>query len=271
MFGVGLRTTHYSRLESNSDSQLDWFEILTENHLGSQGRPQTILAHLRQRYPFSFHGVSLNIASHEPLNLDYLRQLKRFADEYQPILISDHLCWTGLAERNLHNLLPIPYTPENLNYLARRIDQVQTVLERPLALENLSAYFDFKTSTLREWEFLAQLAQEADCKLLLDLNNIYVNACNHGFDARTYIDAIPADRIAQYHLAGYTDLGTHLFDTHSQAVYPDVWALYRYALQSKGLHPTLIEWDDEIPEFEVLEAEALKAKAIWQELQVSDV
>ncbi len=271
MFGVGLRTRHYTRLESDLESELDWFEILTENHLGSQGRPHLILEHLRQRYPFSFHGVSLNIASHEPLNRDYLTQLKAFAQEYKPVLISDHLCWTGLASANLHNLLPIPYSSENIDYLAARIQTVQNFLEQPLALENLSAYFNFKSSSLTEWDFLAQLAEQADCKLLVDINNIYVNATNHGFDAKVYLDAIPADRIAQYHLAGYSDLGTHLFDTHSQAVFPAVWELYRYALQTKGLRPTLIEWDDEIPDFEVLEAEALKAKAIWQELQLNHV
>lgn len=266
MFGVGLRSTHYSKLEQDLSSQLDWFEILTENHLDSDGRPQRILEHIHQRYPLSFHGVSMNIANCEPLSFDYLKRLKTFIAKYRPIIVSDHLCWTGLAHANLHNLLPFPYTAESMAFLRERITLVQDYLERRIALENLSAYFNFKESTLDEWEFLAQLSESADCLILLDINNLYVNSVNHQFDPFAYIDAIPTDRIAQYHLAGFSELDKFLFDTHSKPVYDKVWELYEYALKTKGLKPTLIEWDEDIPDFETLEAEAMKAKSIWKSL-----
>ena len=241
-------------------------KILTENHLNSAGRPRTILDRVAQRYPLSFHGVSLNIACHQALDFQYLKSLKQMIQDYQPIIVSDHLCWTGLAHANLHNLLPLPYTPESITFLTERIEIVQDYLERKIALENLSAYFDFKASTMSEWDFIAQLAESADCLLLLDINNLYVNSVNHQFDPHTYIDAIPAERIVEYHLAGYSELDKFLFDTHSKPVYPDVWKLYEYTLKTKGIRPTLLEWDDEIPEFEVVEAEVLKAKAIWETL-----
>lgn len=266
MFGVGLRSCHYRRLEQSLDTELDWFEALTENHLGSQGRPLRILEHVASRYPLSLHGVSLNLAAAQPLDYSYLRQLKAMIQRFQPLLVSDHLCWTGLAQANLHNLLPVPYHPDTLEWLVPRIRQVQDYLECQLALENLSAYFGFQQSSLSEWDFLAQLAEAADCLILLDLNNLYVNACNQGFEPLDYLQALPPERVAQYHLAGYTDTGSFLFDTHSQPVFPEVWQLYRQALQILGLRPTLLEWDENIPDFESLQAEALKAKAIWQAL-----
>ncbi|MEZ0375035.1 MAG: DUF692 domain-containing protein [Candidatus Sericytochromatia bacterium] len=267
IFGVGLRAQHYARLEQDLETGLDWFEILTENHLGSHGRPRQILEQLQPRYPLGFHGVALNIASHEPLDFDYLTLLRDFIRDHEPILVSDHLCWTGLQQANLHNLLPIPYNPATLDYLAGRIRTVQDFLGREIALENLSAYVGFTSTSMSEWDFLAQLAQKADCYLLVDINNLYVNAVNHGFDPRVYLDGLPAERIVQYHLAGYSDTGGFLFDTHSRPVYPAVWELYAYALKTKGMRPTLIEWDEDIPDFATLEAEALKARKIWEDLQ----
>lgn len=266
LFGAGLRACHFSRLEQQIETRLDWFEILTENHLGSQGRPRRILAQLAPRYPLGFHGVSLNLGSHEPLNYAYLTALRDFADEFDPIIVSDHLCWTGLRQAHLHNLLPIPYSEASLDYLVGRIQAVQAFLGRAIAVENLSAYLGFKASTMPEWEFLARLAEAADCHLLLDINNLYVNAVNQGFEPKLYLDAIPARRIAQYHLAGHTDTGRFLFDTHAAPVADPVWELYAYALRSKGVKPTLIEWDDAVPEFEVLEAEVLRARRIWEAL-----
>lgn len=266
LFGAGLRACHFSWLEQQLETRLDWFEILTENHLGSQGRPRRMLELLAPRYPLGFHGVSLNLASHEPLDSAYLTALRDFVDEFEPIIVSDHLCWTGLQQANLHNLLPIPYSESSLAYLVARIQAVQALLGRRIAVENLSAYVGFKSSTMPEWEFLARLAQAADCYLLLDINNLYVNAINQGFEPRRYLDAIPAERIAQYHLAGHTDTGRFLFDTHAAPVADPVWELYAYALRSKGVKPTLIEWDDAVPAFEVLEAEVLRARRIWEAL-----
>lgn len=264
LFGVGLRKEHFARLEARPETRLDWFEILSENHLGSQGRPLSILSHLAPRYRLGFHGVAMNLAAHEPLNQAYFAELKELIDRFDPLLVSDHLCWTGLEQANLHNLLPIPYTEASLDWVAGRIRQAQAWLGRRIAIENLSAYVGFASSTLSEWDFLARLAEAADCYLLLDLNNLYVNAVNQGFDPLVYLAAVPAGRIAQYHLAGHSDTGRYLFDTHSAPVPSPVWALYAEALRTKGIRPTLIEWDDEVPDFEVLEAEALKAKAIWE-------
>lgn len=210
--------------------------------------------------------MSLNIAGSEPLNREYLQALRRFIADFEPLIVSDHLCWTGLSQNQLHNLLPVPYHPDLLPWLSERISEVQDQLGRRIALENLSAYVAFGEDSMSEWDFLAALAQRADCQILLDLNNLYVNAVNHGFDPEVYLAAIPAERIAQYHLAGYSDTGEFLFDTHDHPVYPPVWDLYARALETKGPRPTLIEWDDHLPDFARLEAEALAARRLWEQL-----
>ncbi len=260
--GVGLRSEHYTDLENSLETNVNWFEALTENHLDSKGRPFEILERVRQQYPLSFHGVSLSIAGHEELRPDYLKRLKEFYDYFEPEIISDHLCWTGLNDSNFHNLLPFAFTKENLNFLSDRINYVQDFLNRQISLENLSAYFDYKKSEMTEWEFIANLLKKSGHKQLLDVNNIYVNSKNHKFDPKIYIDAIPTESISHIHLAGFTDMGEFLFDTHSNPVFDEVWDLYRYTISTKGAIPTLIEWDEDIPSFEILQNEALKAKEI---------
>jgi uncharacterized protein (UPF0276 family) len=266
MVGVGLRTEHYSRLEESLDTKVDFFEALTENHMNSAGRPLKILERIRQDYPLTFHGVSLNIAHHSGLNYSYMKKVKELIIPFEPMIVSDHLCWTGAPETNLHNLLPFPYNEETLEFLISRVDEVQSFMGRELVLENLSAYFDYKESTMKEWEFLSLLSKRSGCKLLFDVNNIYVNSQNQKFDPHEYIDAIEGDSIAEIHLAGFTDMGDFLFDTHSNPVYPQVWELYRKATEKAPHAPSLVEWDDDIPEFEALEAEAIKARLIINEV-----
>jgi len=269
LFGAGLRSAFFPRLETNLKTRLDWFEVISENVIFSRGRPRQILDLVAQHYPISLHGVSLNLASCEALDYTYLWALRKLIWEYRPLHISDHLCWTGLAHQNLHNLLPLPYTPTLLDYLCPRIEQVQDYLGCPLLLENLSAYLDFKESSLSEADFLTELSRRTGCLILLDINNVYVNSQNQGFDPLTFIDALPSEAIAQYHLAGYSEAQGFLFDTHSQPVYPEVWELYRYALKIHGIRPTLLEWDDQIPELERVEAEVEKARLIWAELAMT--
>ncbi|GAB4413146.1 MAG: DUF692 domain-containing protein [Bacteriovoracaceae bacterium] len=263
--GIGLRTPHFSAWEEFPPKEINYLEALSENHMTSRGRPYHILEKLRDQYALSFHGVSLSIARHDGLDQKYLKMLKAFIDEFNPLVVSDHLCWTGLPHQNAHNLLPVPYNQKSLEFIRSRVLQVQDFLKREIALENLSAYVDFKTSTMNEWEFWKSLLQQTDCKMMLDLNNVYVNAKNHQFDAKAYIDAIPYEKIAQVHLAGFTDMGKFLFDTHSRPVYPEVWNLYRHLNQSKGPVNTIVEWDDDIPELKVVIEEALKAKNIMEE------
>lgn len=267
LFGAGLRTAFFPRLEADLETRLDWFEVISENVMFSRGRPRQMLTQVASCYPIGLHGVSLNIASSETLDFTYLRTLRELMREIRPLRVSDHLCWTGLAHHNLHNLLPFPYTPAMLDYLCQRVELVQDYLGCPILLENLSAYLEFQESTLSEWEFLAELSRRSGCQLLLDINNVYVNSQNQGFEPRAFVDAIPVGAIAQYHLAGYSEDDGFLFDTHSQPVYPEVWGLYRYALQTKGIHPTLLEWDDEIPALERVEAEVERARDIWREVQ----
>jgi uncharacterized protein (UPF0276 family) len=258
--GIGLRTVHFSHILSHRP-KIDWFEVLSENFLDTEGRPLYVLDQVTERYPVALHGVSMGIGNTDPLNLDYLRKLKALAKRTRAHWVSDHLCWTGIAGRNVHDLLPMPYTEEALAHTAERVKAVSEILERPLILENPSSYVEFKASSMPEWEFLARLAEEADCGLLLDVNNVYVSSFNHSFDPRTYIDAIPADRVVQYHLAGHTNKGTHILDTHSDYALREVWELYRRAWARTGPTATLYEWDEDIPEFDVVHAEALKARA----------
>ncbi len=257
--GVGLRTVHFPYLLRHQP-EVDWFEVISENFIDSHGRPRYVLDQLAERYPIVMHGVSLSIGSTDPLNLDYLRKLKSLADAVQAKWVSDHVCWTGVASRNSHDLLPLPYHEQSLQHVVERIRIVQDVLQRQLVLENPSSYVTFTASTMSEAEFVARMAEEADCGLLLDVNNIYVSSINHDFDAFEYLDAIPAHRVVQFHLAGHTNLGTHLIDTHDNHVTDPVWELYRKAHLLTGGASTLLEWDAKIPPFPIVHAEVMKAR-----------
>jgi uncharacterized protein (UPF0276 family) len=259
-FGVGLRAGHYPHILAQRPP-VDWFEAITENYLDSGGRPLHVLEQVRRDYPVALHGVALSIGSTDPLDADYLVRLRRLIDRIEPALVTDHLCWTGVAGRQLYDLLPLPYTEETLIHVTERVRRVQDALGRRIALENPSTYLGFSHSRLGEWDFLAALAEAADCGLLLDVNNVYVSAHNLGFDPVRYIDAIPNDRVAQIHLAGFSDMGTFLFDTHSAPVHEDVWALYRRAVRRFGAAATLVEWDADIPPFERLQAEVERARS----------
>jgi uncharacterized protein (UPF0276 family) len=208
------------------------------------------------------HGVSMSVGSTDPVDFDYLRRLKRLAERVRPAWVSDHVCWTGLAHHSSHDLLPVPYNDDTLAHLIQRVRVVQDFLERPLVLENPSTYVEFTSSTMTEWDFLAELARAADCALLLDVNNIYVSCFNHGWDADAYLAAIPYERVAQFHLAGHTNHGTHIIDTHNGRVIDEVWDLYRRAHALSGGRATLLEWDDDIPAFDVVQAEALRARDV---------
>jgi uncharacterized protein (UPF0276 family) len=261
--GIGLRTVHFGDILAKH-APVDWFEVLSENFLDTGGRPMFILDKVVERYPVALHGVSLGIGNTDPLNREHLRKLKALATRTRAHWVSDHLCWTGILGRNTHDLLPMPYTEESLRHTTARVRQVSELLERPLVLENPSSYVEFASSSMPEWEFLSRLSEDADCGLLLDVNNVYVSSFNHGFEAEVYVDAIPADRVVQYHLAGHTNKGTHIIDTHSDHAIPAVWELYRRAWARTGPTATLYEWDENIPELEVVLAEASKARA-WRE------
>ena len=227
--------------------------------MDSGGRPRYILDQIAERYPIVMHGVSMSIGSTDPINHDYLHRLKRLADGTGARWISDHVCWTGVAGRNTHDLLPIPFNEESLTHVVERIRVVQDVLERPLVLENPSSYVTFADSSMSEWEFISRMAEEADCGLLLDVNNVYVSSVNHDFDPVAYIESVPYERVVQVHLAGHTNMGTHLIDTHDGRVVDQVWELYRLAHELTGGFSTLLEWDAKIPPFEILHAELMKA------------
>lgn len=259
-FGVGLRPQHFGYVLAHWP-RVDWFEIISENFMDSGGWPRRVLAQVAERYPVVMHGVSLSIGSADPLDFDYLTRLKRLAQEIGARWVSDHLCWTGVWGRNTHDLLPVPLDEATLRHVVARVRTVQDFLERPLVLENPSSYLSFASDTLREWEFIAALAEEADCRLLLDVNNVYVSSVNHGFDPVAYIESLPRARIVQIHLAGHTHCGTHIVDTHDGHVAARVWELYGRACQHTGSISTLVEWDANIPEFPVLHAEVLKAHA----------
>jgi uncharacterized protein (UPF0276 family) len=256
--GIGLRASHFGEILSRWP-KLDWFEVLSENYMDTGGRPLWVLDQVAERYPVVLHGVSLSIGSSDPLDREYLRKLKALAERTKARWVSDHLCWTGVLGRNTHDLLPLPYDEPTLRHVVGRVRQVQDLLERPIALENPSSYVAFAASTMSEWEFLARLAEAADCALLLDVNNVYVSAFNHGFEAERYIDAVPPDRVVQYHLAGHTNKGTHIIDTHSGPALDAVWALYARAAARTGPVSTLFEWDEAIPSFDEVRAEAAKA------------
>lgn len=257
--GVGLRTVHFRHILKHQPD-VDWFEIISENFMDSQGRPRYVLNQIAERYPIVMHGVSLSIGSTDPLDIEYLGKLKRLADEVSARWISDHVCWTGVVGRNSHDLLPIPLNDDTLRHVVKRIRSVQEVIERPLVLENPSSYLTFADSTMTEWEFLGRMAEEADCRLLLDVNNVYVSSFNHDYDPWEYIRSVPHERVVQFHVAGHTNLGTHCIDTHDGHVTQAVWKLYHLAHRLTGGVSTLLEWDAKIPEFPVIHAEVLKAR-----------
>jgi hypothetical protein len=260
-FGVGLRRPHYSHvLETNPE--MDWFEVISENFMVDGGRPRHVLERVRERYAIVLHGVSLSIGSTDPLDDDYLDTLVALVRRVNPAWVSDHLCWTGVGGRNAHDLLPLPYTEEAIAHVGDRIARVQDRLGRQILIENVSSYLNYRHSTVPEWEFLAAVATRADCGILLDVNNVHVSAYNHGFDPVTYLDGVPRDRVAQFHLAGFTDRSTFLHDTHDHPVADAVWTLYVRAVERFGTISTLVEWDDHIPEFSRLQAEAARARAL---------
>ncbi|MEM7305602.1 MAG: DUF692 domain-containing protein [Planctomycetota bacterium] len=258
-FGIGLRTTHYPHILS-TEPEVDWFEILSENFMHTGGRPLEVLDRIAARYPIVMHGVSMSLGSTDPIDRDYLRELKALADRVDAVWLGDHVCWTGVGGRNSHDLLPLPYSEDALAQIVDKTRATQDVLERPLVLENPSTYATFRGSTMTEGEFLGRLAEEADCALLLDVNNVYVSARNHGLDPHELLASIPYDRVVQIHLAGHSDHGTHCIDTHTGHVAPAVWELYAEALRRGGPKATLVEWDADIPPFDVVHGEALEAK-----------
>jgi len=260
-FGLGLRPVHYDAILGGSPA-VDWFEVLTENYLVPGGRPLHYLGRIRERYPVAMHGVSLSIGSTDALDYDYLRQLRTLARSLEPQWISDHLCWTGVEGHNLHDLMPLPYTPEALRHVAARVREVQDFLGRRLVIENVSSYVTYTSSTLSEWDFLRELAEAADCLLLLDVNNIYVSSVNHEFDPGAFLAGLPVDRVQQIHLAGHQDNGSHLIDTHDHPIADPVWKLYRRAVERFGPVTTMIERDADIPPLEVLVDELSAARRI---------
>ncbi len=260
-FGLGLRPDHYQDV-LDIQPDVDWFEILSENYMVPGGKPLYFLDRIRERYPLVMHGVSLSIGGTDDLDQDYLNALTVLADRVQPRWVSDHLCWTGFNGTQLHDLMPLPYTDEAVEHVARRVRQVQDRLQRPFALENVSSYVTYGVSQMPEWAFLSAVAEEADCGILLDINNIYVSAFNHGFDPMEYIDAVPTERVYQFHLAGHTHAGSHIIDTHDAPVVDDVWALYAGAWKRFGPVSTMIERDDRIPPLAELLDELDRARAV---------
>ncbi len=260
-YGLGLRKEHYQTVLAEHPA-VDWLEVLTENYLVPGGKPLYYLEHIRRDYPMVMHGVSLSIGGSDPLDWGYLTQVKALAARVEPAWVSDHLCWTGVNRTNLHDLLPLPYTEEALRHVVERVRRVQDFLGRRLLLENVSSYLTYRDSRLTEWEFLCAVADEADCLILLDVNNIYVSGYNHGFDPRTYLEAIPGERVRQIHLAGHRNLGRYLIDTHDEPVTAPVWDLYELAARRFGPVSTMIERDDQIPPLPELLAELERARRI---------
>ena len=263
--GVGLRPKHFPQLWDGT-ARVDWFEAISENYMVAGGRPRAALERARSMAPLVLHSVSLSIGSTDPLDEAYLRALGALIARVEPAWVSDHLCWSGVGGHYAHDLLPLPYTEEALAHVVRRVVAVQERLGRQILIENVSSYLTYTHSTLAEWEFLGAVAERADCGLLLDVNNVYVSATNHGFSADAYLAGLPHDRVGQIHLAGHTDMGTYLFDTHDGPVIEPVWDLYRQALRRFGRVSTLVEWDDHIPELDVVCAEAERARAVEAEV-----
>jgi uncharacterized protein (UPF0276 family) len=262
--GIGLRTTHFAQFMAERPP-VDWVEAVSENFMAPGGRPIAVLEKVRAEVPVVLHGVSLAIGSVDPLPERYLAELAAIVERIEPALVSDHLCWGTHRGQYLHDLLPLPYTEESLAHVASRVQQVQERLGRQLLLENPSSYVAYRDSTMTEWEFLAELTRRSGCGILLDVNNVHVSARNFGFDPLAYLRGIPAERVGYLHLAGHSDKGKYLLDSHDHAVPPAVWALYRQALRRLGPVPSLVEWDDAIPPLAELVAESRRAAAIAAE------
>lgn len=260
-FGLGLRPVYYQDILETAP-RVDWFEAISENYMVPGGRPLAMLERIRSAYPIVMHGVSMSIASTAPLDFEHLSGLKALADRFEPEWISDHLCWTGAHGVNLHDLLPIPYTSEALDHVVERIRRVQDFLGRRIAIENVSSYVTFAESEMDEWTFIREMAERADCWLLLDVNNVFVSSFNHGFDPLSYLEAIPVNRVVQLHLAGHSEALTHKIDTHDQPICEQVWSLYDGACRRFGSVSTMIERDGNFPPFDELVMELDRARAV---------
>jgi len=264
-FGLGLRTDHFQDVLKQKP-KVDWFEVTSENFFVAGGKPKHYLHAIREHYPMVMHGVSMSIGSTDALNEEYLKNLKTLANDLQPEWISDHLCWTGVNQHNSHDLLPLPYNEEAIKHVVERVNKVQDYLGRQILLENVSSYITYTDSNMSEWEFLSEVARAADCYILLDINNIYVSARNHGFNPQDYIMAMDKKRIRQFHLAGHSDYGDYVIDTHDNNICDPVWDLYRLALQTFGPVSTMIERDDNIPPLTELIEELDIARDIAQQV-----
>lgn len=260
-FGLGLRTTHHEAVLADRPP-VDWLEVLSENYLVPGGKPLYYLDRIREHYPMVLHGVSLSIGSTDPLDWNYLKRLKALVKRVEPEWISDHLCWTGVDGKNMHDLFPLPYTEESIDHVVARIDQVQDYFGCQILMENVSSYVAYKQSMMSEWDFLSTVAEQADCLILCDINNVYVSAYNHRFDPRDYIDAIPIERVQQFHIAGHNNYGDYIVDTHDRPVVDPVWDLYAHAVRRFGHVSTMIERDESIPRLEELLAEVEKSRRI---------
>ena len=260
-FGLGLRTQHYNDFLAEPQS-VEWLEVISDNYMVDGGKPLAILDRIRADYPIAMHGVSMSIGAIDGLDKNYLSKLKTLEQRIDPMWVSDHLCWTGAHGRNIHDLLPLPFTREALLVIKRNVEQAQEVLQRPLVLENVSSYLEFKSSEMTEWEFLTEICQATGCQLLLDINNIYVSAFNHGFRPAQFIEGVPKKSVVQFHLAGHENNGDHLVDTHDHPVCQDVWDLYKQALEHFQFIPTMIERDDNIPPLDELLSEVDMARMI---------
>ncbi|HBK3262456.1 TPA: DUF692 domain-containing protein [Legionella pneumophila] len=269
-FGLGLRTEHYDEVLTLSPP-VDWFEIITENYLVPGGKPLYYLDKIRESYPMVMHGVSLSLGSSDPINWDYLKQVNELSARIEPAWISDHLCWTGVNGLNMHDLLPLPYTREMIRHVVSRLTQIQDYLKRPLLIENVSSYLTYKQSDMTEWDFINEIVKQAGCYLLLDVNNMYVSAINHGFNAMDYLNAMPSEHVIQIHLAGHSNCGNYIIDTHDAPIIKPVWALYKKAIQRFGLVSTMIERDDNIPPLSELLIELEQAKTLAEQACVEEL
>lgn len=269
-FGLGLRPEYYEEILTEKPD-LDWFEILTENYLIPGGKPLYYLDKIREDYPVVMHGVSLSLGSVDPLDMDYLKDLKALARRIEPAWISDHLCWTGVGGVNVHDLLPIPYTASAIKHLVSRIQHIQDFLGRPILIENVSSYLSYKQSEMTEWVFLLEIVKQAGCYVLLDVNNVYVSSVNHQFNPLDFIDAMPIDRVAQIHLAGHSNHGNYIVDTHDAPIIQPVWDLYSATIKKLGKISTMIERDDNMPPFAELLGEMNQAKNIARHALMDEV
>lgn len=269
-FGLGLRPDYYEEILTQKPD-LDWFEILSENYLVPGGKPLYYLDKIRQHYPMVMHGVSLSLGSSDPVDRNYLKQLKTLAVRIEPVWISDHLCWTGVQGLNIHDLLPIPYTDEAISHIVSRIQQIQDFLGRPILIENVSSYLTYRQSEMTEWDFIVEIIRQAGCYILLDINNVYVSSFNHQFNPLDYINAMPAERVAQIHLAGHSNHGNYIIDTHDAPVIQPVWDLYAAAIQRFGRVSTMIERDDQMPPLTELLSEVNHAREMSRRVLINEV